>query len=345
MSSVQPIRMLDAEPHPSFELTELDAPEEDLLGRYLPIGDVAKSIGVNPSVLRFWEQEFPQLRPTKRGNRRYYCSEDVALIRTIQHLLYEEHYTILGARNKIHELQIQDKVKETGILDAQASAPLQIQAKKSEVDLSSILAELKAIREVLTTAPSVAEKARQERLAKEEADRHAVENFALVSQDLNAMMAEEVKSQEKESTPVLDDIHVAPLSYDLGALGAESEDFLTPSPMIGKMTIRQTVEEVKPLEVVSVEEDPCPFDVPQESTPVVQEESEPVRKAEAELKESKPVEQEIKSVETVKVEERKPQLVVPPLPGQQKAFTIGMRVQSQKGPSSLIHSSPVYWKK
>ena len=91
MSSVEPVRMLDAEPHPSFELTELDAPEEELLGRYLPIGDVAKSIGVNPSVLRFWEQEFPQLRPTKRGNRRYYCSEDVALIRTIQHLLYEEH--------------------------------------------------------------------------------------------------------------------------------------------------------------------------------------------------------------------------------------------------------------
>ena len=81
MSSVEPVRMLDAEPHPSFELTELDAPEEELLGRYLPIGDVAKSIGVNPSVLRFWEQEFPQLRPTKRGNRRYYCSEDVALIR------------------------------------------------------------------------------------------------------------------------------------------------------------------------------------------------------------------------------------------------------------------------
>ena len=53
MSSVEPVRMLDAEPHPSFELTELDAPEEELLGRYLPIGDVAKSIGVNPSVLRF----------------------------------------------------------------------------------------------------------------------------------------------------------------------------------------------------------------------------------------------------------------------------------------------------
>ena len=342
MSSVEPVRMLDAEPHPSFELTELDAPEEELLGRYLPIGDVAKSIGVNPSVLRFWEQEFPQLRPTKRGNRRYYCSEDVALIRTIQHLLYEEHYTILGARNKIHELQIQDKVKETGILDAHTSAPLQPKPKKPEVDLGAILAELKAIREVLTTAPGVAERARQERLAKEEADRHAVENFALVSQDLHALMAEEAKTQEKEPVPVQEEIQVAPLSYDLGALGAESEDFLTPSPMIGKMTIRHPVQdEPKQEQVESVEEDLCPFDVPEtvESEPVVVEEQAPVIEEVAEVVE------EVKPVEVVKTEERKPQLVVPPLPGQQKAFTIGMRVQTQKGPSSLIHSSPVYWKK
>lgn len=65
MASEEPVRMLESDK--DFELTELDAPEEELLGRYLPIGDVAKSIGVNPSVLRFWEQEFPQLRPTKRG--------------------------------------------------------------------------------------------------------------------------------------------------------------------------------------------------------------------------------------------------------------------------------------
>ena len=344
MSSVEPVRMLDTEPHPSFELTEIDAPEEELLGRYLPIGDVAKSIGVNPSVLRFWEQEFPQLRPTKRGNRRYYCSEDVALIRTIQHLLYEEHYTILGARNKIHELQIQDKVKETGILDAHTSAPLQAKPKAPEVDLGAILAELKAIRAVLTAAPGVAEKARQERLAKEEAERHAVENFALVSQDLNAMMAaEEAKIQEKEVVAVQDEIHVAPLSYDLGALGAESDDFLTPSPMIGKMTIRQTeVEEVKPEPATLEEDDPCPFDVPVSSESVAVEE--PIVE-EVAVVEATPVVEEVKPVEKVTVEERKPQLVVPPLPGQQKAFTIGMRVQSQKAPSSLIHSSPVYWKK
>ena len=135
MASEEPVRMFETEQNP-FELTELDAPEEELLGRYLPIGDVAKSIGVNPSVLRFWEQEFPQLRPTKRGNRRYYCSEDVALIRTIQHLLYEEHYTILGARNKIHELQVQNKVKD--LLEDEKFAPLQVKPKE-EIKIPDLL--------------------------------------------------------------------------------------------------------------------------------------------------------------------------------------------------------------
>ena len=166
MASEEPVRMLEGDTK-DFELTELDGPEEELLGRYLPIGDVAKSIGVNPSVLRFWEQEFPQLRPTKRGNRRYYCSEDVALIRTIQHLLYEEHYTILGARNKIHELQIQNKVK--GILDDKASAPLQTKPEKPALDLAAALAELKAIRAILDS-PALEESRRQEQQAKEKAD-------------------------------------------------------------------------------------------------------------------------------------------------------------------------------
>ncbi len=345
MSSVEPVRMFDTEPHPSFELTEIDAPEEELLGRYLSIGDVAKSIGVNPSVLRFWEQEFPQLRPTKRGNRRYYCSEDVALIRTIQHLLYEEHYTILGARNKIHELQIKDKVKETGILDAHTSAPLQVQTKPvaPQVDLGAILAELKAIREVLAAAPGEYEKARQERLAKEEADRRAVEDFALVSQDLSALIAEEAKAQVQEPVAKIEEIQVAPLSYDLGALGAESEDFLTPSPMIGKMPVRvetpamtESEPEVEPV-LEESHEDECPFDVP-----VVEEKA-----SEVEVVEPEPV-VEVKPEEPAKEEKpqvQKPQLNVPPLPGQQKAFTIGMRVQTQRAPSSLIHASPLYWKK
>ena len=188
MASEEPVRMLESDK--DFELTELDTPEEELLGRYLPIGDVAKSIGVNPSVLRFWEQEFPQLRPTKRGNRRYYCSEDVALIRTIQHLLYEEHYTILGARNKIHELQVKNKVK--GILDEKASAPLQIKPKEPSIDLQVTLNELKAIRAMLSS-PALEESLRQERQAKEKAERDAVENFTLVSEDLNELLAREAE--------------------------------------------------------------------------------------------------------------------------------------------------------
>lgn len=237
MASEEPVRMLEGESK-DFELTELDAPEEELLGRYLPIGDVAKSIGVNPSVLRFWEQEFPQLRPTKRGNRRYYCSEDVALIRTIQHLLYEEHYTILGARNKIHELQVQNKVK--GILDEKASAPLQIKPKEPVLDLAATLAELKAIRNILNS-PALEESLRREQQAKEKAERDAVENFALVSEDLNELLAKEAEeealaAQTADEEEVQEEV-TAPHSYDLGAIGVDSDNFLQPSPKIGDVPI------------------------------------------------------------------------------------------------------------
>ena len=230
-----------------FELTELDAPEEELLGRYLPIGDVAKSIGVNPSVLRFWEQEFPQLRPTKRGNRRYYCSEDVALIRTIQHLLYEEHYTILGARNKIHELQIQNKVK--GILDEKASAPLQTKPQEPVLDLAATLAELKAIRAILDS-PALEESRRQEQQAKEKAERDAVENFALESEDLNELLAREAEeevseAEASENEAAQQEEVTAPHSYDLGAIGVDSDDFLQPSPKIGDMSTTSEKKEEK----------------------------------------------------------------------------------------------------
>lgn len=246
MASEEPVRMLESDTK-DFELTELDAPEEELLGRYLPIGDVAKSIGVNPSVLRFWEQEFPQLRPTKRGNRRYYCSEDVALIRTIQHLLYEEHYTILGARNKIHELQIQNKVK--GILDEKASAPLQTKPQEPVLDLAATLAELKAIRAILDS-PALEESRRQEQQAKEKAERDAVENFALESEDLNELLAREAEeeaseAEASENEAVQQEEVTAPHSYDLGAIGVDSDDFLQPSPKIGDMSTTSEKKEEK----------------------------------------------------------------------------------------------------
>ena len=246
MASEEPVRMLESDTK-DFELTELDAPEEELLGRYLPIGDVAKSIGVNPSVLRFWEQEFPQLRPTKRGNRRYYCSEDVALIRTIQHLLYEEHYTILGARNKIHELQIQNKVK--GILDEKASAPLQIKPQEPVLDLAATLAELKAIRAILDS-PALEESRRQEQQAKEKAERDAVENFALESEDLNELLVREAEEEASEAEASENEAAqqeevTAPHSYDLGAIGVDSDDFLQPSPKIGDMSTTSEKKEEK----------------------------------------------------------------------------------------------------
>jgi DNA-binding transcriptional MerR regulator len=70
--------------------------------RYFAIGEVSELCGVKPHVLRYWEQEFPQLKPVKRrGNRRYYQRQEVILIRQIRALLYEQGFTIGGARNKL----------------------------------------------------------------------------------------------------------------------------------------------------------------------------------------------------------------------------------------------------
>jgi DNA-binding transcriptional MerR regulator len=70
--------------------------------RYFTIGEVSDLCGVKPHVLRYWEQEFPPLKPAKRrGNRRYYQRQDVMLIRQIRGLLYEQGYTIGGARQKL----------------------------------------------------------------------------------------------------------------------------------------------------------------------------------------------------------------------------------------------------
>tara|TARA_B100000029_G_scaffold502541_1_gene577976 strand:- start:546 stop:908 length:363 start_codon:yes stop_codon:yes gene_type:complete len=71
--------------------------------RYFTIGEVSELCSVKPHVLRYWEQEFAQLKPVKRrGNRRYYQRHEVELIRDIRRLLYLEGYTISGARNQLH---------------------------------------------------------------------------------------------------------------------------------------------------------------------------------------------------------------------------------------------------
>ena len=73
--------------------------------RYFTIGEVAELCGVKPHVLRYWEQEFTQLRPMKRrGNRRYYQHHEVLMIRRIRDLLYDQGFTISGARNKMQEI-------------------------------------------------------------------------------------------------------------------------------------------------------------------------------------------------------------------------------------------------
>ena len=70
--------------------------------RYFTIGEVSELCGVKPHVLRYWEQEFPQLKPVKRrGNRRYYQRHDVLMIRQIRSLLYEQGFTIGGARQQL----------------------------------------------------------------------------------------------------------------------------------------------------------------------------------------------------------------------------------------------------
>ena len=72
--------------------------------RYFTIGEVGELCAVKPHVLRYWEAEFPQLKPVKRrGNRRYYQRQDVILIRQIKSLLYEQGYTIGGARQKMSD--------------------------------------------------------------------------------------------------------------------------------------------------------------------------------------------------------------------------------------------------
>ena len=73
--------------------------------RYFTIGEVSELCGVKPHVLRYWEQEFTQLKPVKRrGNRRYYQHHEVLLVRRIRELLYSQGFTISGARNRLDEI-------------------------------------------------------------------------------------------------------------------------------------------------------------------------------------------------------------------------------------------------
>ncbi|NHZ91337.1 MerR family transcriptional regulator [Massilia sp. CCM 8733] len=114
--------------------------------RYFTIGEVSELCGVKPHVLRYWEQEFTQLKPVKRrGNRRYYQHHEVLLIRRIRELLYEQGFTISGARNKLDS--------RIGALlappDADAGPEQDAVAAPPEIDRALIRSELLAILAVL----------------------------------------------------------------------------------------------------------------------------------------------------------------------------------------------------
>jgi len=80
--------------------------------RYFTIGEVGDLCAVKPHVLRYWEQEFNQLKPQKRrGNRRYYQHHEVVLIRRIRDLLYNDGFTIHGAKNRLEELDSQGQIR------------------------------------------------------------------------------------------------------------------------------------------------------------------------------------------------------------------------------------------
>lgn len=102
--------------------------------RYFTIGEVSELCAVKPHVLRYWEQEFPQLKPVKRrGNRRYYQRQDVLTIRQIRSLLYEQGFTIGGARQQLN-------------IESRIDGP-------SESKTESIIAELEEILSLLRNDP------------------------------------------------------------------------------------------------------------------------------------------------------------------------------------------------
>ena len=139
--------------------------------RYFTIGEVSELCGVKPHVLRYWEQEFTQLRPMKRrGNRRYYQRHEVLMIRRIRDLLYDQGFTITGARNKLQELvQFERERRRVGgelidvdlpeddasdddldadIIDAPDLPPLVLNS--SEEALQALRKELTQIRDLLS---------------------------------------------------------------------------------------------------------------------------------------------------------------------------------------------------
>ncbi|MEO8304333.1 MAG: MerR family transcriptional regulator [Betaproteobacteria bacterium] len=130
--------------------------------RYFTIGEVSDLCAVKPHVLRYWEQEFAQLKPVKRrGNRRYYQHHEVLLIRRIRDLLYEQGFTINGARHRLesdvgtHAMQIADTEwpaaheARAGEIDISIRSHSLWNEANKQVDLVEIRQELEEIRQLL----------------------------------------------------------------------------------------------------------------------------------------------------------------------------------------------------
>ena len=108
--------------------------------RYFTIGEVSDLCGVKPHVLRYWEQEFTQLKPVKRrGNRRYYQHHEVLLIRRIRELLYEQGFTISGARNRLGDTREAPQDPDAAV-------------RLTATELQSLRAELNNVSDMLSAA-------------------------------------------------------------------------------------------------------------------------------------------------------------------------------------------------
>jgi DNA-binding transcriptional MerR regulator len=114
---------------------------------------VSKLCDLKPHVLRYWEQEFPELQPvTRRGNRRYYQQEEVLLIRKIRQLLYFDGFTIQGAKSKLSDRQfIKDTTSKVEIQKAQAELPLseEVQTKNATENINNLKIQLNEILKIL----------------------------------------------------------------------------------------------------------------------------------------------------------------------------------------------------
>jgi DNA-binding transcriptional MerR regulator len=120
--------------------------------RYFTIGEVSELCGVKPYVLRYWEQEFTQLRPMKRrGNRRYYQHHEVLLVRRIRELLYDHGFTISGARNKLgdHGTSQGNEMPSVAPSVEAWEAPADDEANPAALTSEGLRAQLLAIRAML----------------------------------------------------------------------------------------------------------------------------------------------------------------------------------------------------